>query len=250
MRKSIFLMTAASLLMTPAMAQENDQQQQPQQEQQQRQQQEQQQNRDQAQTEDFDQQGNRQRLTSGADAEIEDAENMEWVTLNGRVQDVFGDRFVLDYGGGDITVEMDDYDGYSDTFALDEGQRVTVSGRIDDGLFESRTVEAAWIYVDELASYYYADSADEENGYYAFPMATLARDDEWLSVTGTVVSVNGDELTLDVGTENISVDLDGLDREIFADAGDRVSIYGEMDDADLWEGREIVASSVIVLSQG
>ncbi len=42
---------------------------------------------------------------------------------------------------------MDDWDDDADAYALLEGDEVTVSGRIDDNLYEIRTIEASRVYV-------------------------------------------------------------------------------------------------------
>ena len=48
------------------------------------------------------------------------------------------DEFVLSYGSGEITVEMDDWRWDSDNAeALRIGERVTVTGNIDDDLFQA-----------------------------------------------------------------------------------------------------------------
>jgi uncharacterized protein YdeI (BOF family) len=231
MRTSILLMTVASLAMTPVMAQESTGR------------------NDQSTVEqgrELPMQGNRQRLEIGsADSEVVQAEVGEWVSVNGRIQDLYNDSFILDYGGGDVTVDMQG--GYRDAFPLEIGENVTVSGRIDDGFFDRRSIEAESVHSERLAKRYMVDDSEMDEAFFEQPEERLAMDDEWLTVTGTIVSVDGDEMTLDVGTQTISVDLDRLDHELAVKSGDRVSVYGEMDDADFWEGREIVAQTVTPL---
>lgn len=82
----------------------------------------------------------------------------------------------------------------------------------------------------------------------------LAADDTWISVTGTVESVEADEFELELaedmshGGALITVEMDDGDRD--ADAykllpGDTVTVYGMVDN-DLFEERTIEASSVYV----
>lgn len=181
--------------------------------------------------------------------ELSAAAEAEWVGITGSVVSSVGDSFVLDYGGGNVTVEMDDYDWYDEN-ALIAGDRVTVTGRMDDDFYTTRTIEASSVYVDKLNTYYYASAADEESGYYSYPAARYARDDEWIGVTGTVISQKEGTVMLDTGPRVMKVDTGSLEYKPKLDVGERVTVFGEMDDSDLFEGRELLASSVITLSEG
>ena len=66
--------------------------------------------------------------------------NNTWISLSGTVHAVSPDTFELDYGEGNITVEMDDGDRDADAYKLLHGDKVTVNGLIDDDLFEMRTI--------------------------------------------------------------------------------------------------------------
>ncbi|WP_162914849.1 NirD/YgiW/YdeI family stress tolerance protein [Desertibaculum subflavum] len=181
-------------------------------------------------------------------AEIATALDREWVSVSGVVKSSRNDNFVLDYGAGQITVELDDYDAIRENMVV-AGDRVTVTGQTDDDFYDKRTIEASTVYVDKLHTYFYANPADEEGGYYNPPTSSLATDEEWVAMTGTVVRKQGDELTLDTGTRNLTVDISEVPYDVFADAGDRITVYGEMDDADLFEGRELLATSVVIQKQ-
>jgi len=86
-----------------------------------------------------------------------------WISISGTVESVRPDEFMLDYGEGVITVEMDDGDRDADAYELVKGDKVTVSGRIDDDLFEVAKIEAASVFVENLGTYFYASSVDEED---------------------------------------------------------------------------------------
>lgn len=58
-----------------------------------------------------------------------------WISLSGTVQGVVADAFTLDYGEGMITVEMDDGDRDADGYKLVDGDKVTVTGVIDDDFY-------------------------------------------------------------------------------------------------------------------
>ncbi|NBC47263.1 MAG: S1 RNA-binding domain-containing protein [Gammaproteobacteria bacterium] len=177
-----------------------------------------------------------------------------WISVSGTVETVSNDSFVLDYGEGMMTVEMDDGDRDADGYKLVSGDKVTVSGRIDDDLFETRTIEASSVYVENIGTYFYASAVDEEDVNEVIidvdtPVVISAT-----TVQGTVTDVNSEEFIVDTGLRQVRVEVDEmsynpLDDEGYQkiEIGDRVSVTGQMDD-DLFEGRELVADSVVTLS--
>lgn len=78
-----------------------------------------------------------------------------------------------------------------------------------------------------------------------------ATNGEWLSLSGSVVSVAPNSFALDYGAETISVEMDDYDwfEENAVTVGDEVVVTGRMD-ADFWENRKIEANSVYVDSRG
>lgn len=186
--------------------------------------------------------------------DVKKASEGELLTLTGKVASVSGDRFTLDYGQKDIVVEMDDYDWFSEN-ALVSGDRVTVTGRMDQDFHEARKIEASSVYVDSLNEYFYASAADEEEGLYVQVLNDTLEDDEWVSLTGTVASIKGDNIMIDTGTYEYDVDANGLaynpldaTGEERIEVGERIVVFGRMDDADLFDDREIEASSIATLS--
>jgi uncharacterized protein YdeI (BOF family) len=180
----------------------------------------------------------------------------EWISLTGEVSETRVDGFELDYGDGHITVEMDDWDTWDESSMIPDGERVTVYGRVDDALFEQRTIEAGSVYVFSRNQFYYASSMDEE-GDATFPgveyVYPYIEDGSWIQMSGTVESIDGDEFTLDVGYKNLRVDIgemayDPLDDIGYqqVDVGDRVSVWGHLD-YDLFEGRELEARTLITI---
>lgn len=181
------------------------------------------------------------------------AYNGEWLSVSGTVERVAGEMFVLDYGPGTIPVEMDDYDWYNEN-AIAVGDKVTVTGRMDDDFFQTRRIEASTVYVDSLHTLFYASAADEED--VTVPVIDIAvLRSGGIALTGTVQSIAGDEMTVDTGAFDYKVDTGSLGYDPFdADGaqhiaiGERVSVTGRVDDADLFERREIDATSLIELS--
>lgn len=181
--------------------------------------------------------------------------NGTWIDISGTVVAPKADTFTLDYGKGKVTVEMDDWDWYGDTPAGIDGDKVTVYGQIDDDFFETTTIEASSVYVENRGTYYYASSDDEEDDAYMVnywvTSAPIVVGDT--VVRGTVTGVSGREFTVNTGAQKVSVDtidmsynpLDdqGIPR---VDEGDYVSVRGNID-ASFWDETELSADSFIVL---
>lgn len=183
------------------------------------------------------------------------------VVLTGVVQSVSDDEFVLSYGSGAITVEMDTW-GWTpaDMAKIKTGDRVTVTGNIDDDLFEGREIEADNIYLNANNVYYYRE------GTRAYPImgttygsmdtsaAPMASDGTFVAMSGRVSNIRGKEFTLtDDNNMTMQVDLgrlgyDPLDEEGIQRVrnGDLIQVYGEIDE-DFFERKEILASRVISL---
>ena len=181
------------------------------------------------------------------------ASNGEWLTLSGSVVSSSADGFMLDYGAKTIKVEMDDYDWYADNPVI-KGDHVTVTGRMDADFWEKRKIEASSVYVKSLNTMYFASAADEEGAVTPVLRIDPLTDGESVSLTGTVTAMSGDELTLDAGLMNYNIDVgslgyDPLDKDgpQRIAVGDRISVFGRMDDADLFDHREIDAKVVTEL---
>jgi uncharacterized protein YdeI (BOF family) len=175
-----------------------------------------------------------------------------WINLSGTVDSVTKDSFMLDYGKGLIKVEMDDGDRDADGYKLVQGDKVTVSGMVDDDFYETTTIEASSVYVENLGTYFYASAIDEEDTFVTLTTPiTLSQ----TTVQGTITSVAGEEFTVDTGMRQLTVEIDEmlynpLDDEGYQklEVGDRVSVTGEMDN-DFFEGRELVADAVVTLEK-
>lgn len=175
----------------------------------------------------------------------------EWITVTGDVTDVTPQGFKIDYGTGSIPVEMDGLLADSAS-RLRAGDWVSVSGRIDDSFWERRSIEASSVYSARLQERLWASAVDEERDTLGLAMIDVPDQGEWLGVTGQVVSVDQvqNEMVVDVGAMNLQVDTSALAGPVLADKGDSVSVYGVFDNADLWDAREIDATSVVIFNQG
>ena len=173
-----------------------------------------------------------------------------WISLIGQVRSVGPDVFELDYGSGQVTVEMDDGDRDADAYVLDEGDAVTVTGLIDDDFFEATKIEAGSVYVKKLDTTFFASARDEEEVY---PRSHTTLVEDGVLIQGTVTEVHDDEFVVDTGARRIIVDTAEMNRDPLDDegyqkiqVGDMVSVTGNFE-RDLFEGRELMASTVTTL---
>lgn len=177
-----------------------------------------------------------------------------WISISGTAVSTKPSSFILDYGKGVITVEMDDWNWYKEGRLILEGDKVTVYGKIDDDLLETAKIEASSVYVEDLGTYFYASSADEEyNDNYDYWGTYGPISPGKAVVRGTVTGVDGREFTIDTGLKKITVDTDNMiynpvDKTGYQqiDKGDYVAVIGHMD-YDFWEKRELKADSVTTL---
>lgn len=187
---------------------------------------------------------------AGAEPDPYDKADRSWISISGEVGSVTPDAFMLHYGDGAVTVEMDDFDNDADGYKLVKGDKVRVHGRIDDDMFETTSIEASSVWVSGLNTYFYASSIDEEE---LPPEVTISFTDSDLRVVGTIESIEGREFTIDTGTRAMRADTAELGYNPFDDigyqklaVGDRVSLTGNLDN-DWWESRELMVDTVVTL---
>lgn len=176
-----------------------------------------------------------------------------WINIGGEVISTLPTSFILDYGTGTVTVEMDDWDWYREGKALAEGDDVVVTGRVDKDLFDEKKIEASSVYVKNLNTYFYANGADEENLAVSTVYVTAAP--AYVDSTGYVTAIEGREFTLGGPQGAIRVDTsrladNPLDDEGFQqiDVGDRIYVWGDFD-LDAREKSELMAKGVVSLTE-
>lgn len=184
------------------------------------------------------------------------ASNNSWITVSGEITDTADDAFTLKYGAQSIPVEIGDMGWYSDGRQMLEGQNVTVTGMIDDDLFERRSIEARSVYVDSLNTYYYASAADEEDSFYPYGDSYYYGDVDVdsIALTGTVENIIGRQFKLDTGSRAVTIDTstmsyNPLDGEGYhrVGEGDRVRVTGSAD-TSIFDLHEVDASTLVTLS--
>jgi len=180
-----------------------------------------------------------------------------WISFSGTVTSTEADSFMLDYGDGLITVEMDDWDMDADGYKLMEGDKVTVNGYVDDDLYDTRTIEASSVYVEDLNTYFYASATDEEDAPKPENPSETTKTPVQVGdfeMTGTVTSIAGRDFTIDTGQNQITVDTLGLDYNPMdeegyqqVEEGDRVRVSGTFDKT-LFENLELEADQIVTLA--
>ncbi|HEX5793219.1 MAG TPA: DUF5666 domain-containing protein, partial [Rheinheimera sp.] len=174
-----------------------------------------------------------------------------WISLSGQVVSHTPKSFTLDYGEGTILVETDDWDSIGDGWALNEGDKVTVYGMIDDGFYQTKRIEAGSIYIEDLNTMVTApSSADEEIMPDSYTYFSVPADYD-LQVAGTVTSVSGREFTIDTGKRKITVDTLALGYNPLDEVGiqqiekgDFVSVSGDLD-LSIFDKSEIIAENIV-----
>ena len=174
------------------------------------------------------------------------------VTLTGTVTSSTENTFMLDYGHGLITVEMDDWNWFEEEKDILPGDAVTVYGRVDDDLFDMATIEADSVYVQDLGTYFYGSPGDDQPRPVDLAPTPYAESGDMV-LSGTVTGVDGREFTINSGALRMTVDTsfmpyDPTDDEGYQQIseGDRVTVAGEVE-ATTFDQRELIADAVITL---
>ena len=176
-------------------------------------------------------------------AALSGAQDGSLMTLAGTVVAAAPDWFRLKSGDEEVTVEMDDWDWYQEGKALKVGDVVTVTGRVDKGLWQQRKIEASSVYVRNLGVSFLANGADEEERTAALIQVGTAT----TSAQGVVSAVEGQEFTVGSMTGPVRVDMSDLETKPKVATGDRVYSWGNFD-VDAAEGVEMKAQGVVLLS--
>jgi uncharacterized protein YdeI (BOF family) len=184
----------------------------------------------------------------------EDPSNLDegnWVSLTGQISSIDEDSFHMEYPGGEIEVEFEMMSGDPNEDRLRTGQQITAYGYVDDDFLEGAVLEAEGVYVTERNSYY--GSMDDSWGTAFLTVGDWSMNDgTMMTLEGEVVSKDGREFTLDVGGTEIEVDTadmssNPLDNRGYPqiDRGDRVSVYGTLEDT-LFDNQELSASTILI----
>lgn len=177
-----------------------------------------------------------------------------WIRVSGRAAETGPETFLLDYPGGRVFVEVDDPSWHFDNTEILDGDHVTVYGKVDKDTYGTTTIEAASIYVEDLKTYVYASSEDEERRDLELGVTT---DDTAspmnIAVTGTVTGIGERQFTLDAGEKMLTVDIGQLNYDPLDDVGEQqlekgslVTVSGLPAEGTL-ESRRLIAENIVVM---
>jgi len=178
-----------------------------------------------------------------------------WITISGTITSVNPDSFLLDYGDGSVLVEVDDGDFDNDAFKFIDGDNVTVSGAIDDDLFETTKIEASSIYVESLNTTFLSSAIDEESQYLYFSTSYVPLAPSEMTLVGTIAKVAGEKMYLDVGENDVAISvsemlfnpLDDIGY-LKIDKGDRVKVNIDLETKPFGSDFSLDATSIVKLN--
>lgn len=193
------------------------------------------------------------------------------IVLSGKILEVSDDEIVLGYGDRKVEVEFDEWpwEEVDMETMFKKGERVTVSGTVDKEWFSNNEIEANNIYLDDQYVYYFlndttpayyietvkldSQSADKMSNKMNDRSMKNLGDGAFFSASGEITSVDGREFTLKTKNQKINVDTESLSKNPLDNSGlqqlavgDRVYVYGEIDDK-FYDDRELSADSIITL---
>ncbi len=177
-----------------------------------------------------------ERVIPRESARLRSAPEGSFITLTGRVVEAHPDGFVLDYGTGNVTVQMNDWDWYERDYRSLEGQRVTVQGRIDDNWTTRRSIDAQTVLASHTNRLYYAPIPGRAATIQSYEMLVPIADAN-TRIIGTVASIDPREreIWLESGGVEFAVNTDKLDFDPFSpraplrlNVGDRVIVGGNL----------------------
>lgn len=178
-----------------------------------------------------------------------------WITISGQAVSAKNKSFVLDYGKSTVTVDVNDWRWFRENFNKVEGRNVTVWGEVSGDLFESGKIKANSVYIEDMGTYFYAGSNEEEVGDFYNWLPAPGFEAGAVTLTGRVTNVSGREFTLSQGEKQISINTLQMENNLMDDLGfqkiekgDRVSVTGELE-VDSFENREIMAKTIITLDE-
>ena len=145
------------------------------------------------------------------------AKNGDEIKLAGKVSKAAAKTFLLDYGKGTITVEMDDYDSFEEGFNIVDGDQVIVTGRVDADPGQKRTIEARRVLIPAIDLELFASATDEEDTESKVFTQSLSDGTE-VDLRGIIKSIEKKVITIQSSKGRVEIHLGsvkGQERETF-----------------------------------
>jgi hypothetical protein len=156
----------------------------------------------------------------------------EVFTLSGQIVDSVGSNLVLRHEGGIVEVN---FSGWPERVPggpriMGIGDRVTVTGWLDESFFRSGSLDILGVYVEDRRAFFTlgeeGDGDDTDLQPSVVPTDTLGREGS-ASMTGTILELLGDGFVLRVGPADVTVDTSGLFYNPYDDVGIQVLKVGD-----------------------
>ena len=175
------------------------------------------------------------------------------VAIEGKVKSVTPENFTLDYGNGELIVDMDDFNNYGNIASALKGDKVTVFGKtaaVYPGMTE---FDADSVWVNGMNTYFYAKDATESD---FLRFTVMGNKLPAQGFAGEITDVDSDQFTMKTpeGTD-IDVNIEKLGYNPFDDegfqklkVGDRVWVAGSYD-RDLLSDDEMEATHVVTMQK-
>ncbi|NMT65021.1 NirD/YgiW/YdeI family stress tolerance protein [Marinobacter orientalis] len=194
-------------------------------------------------------------LPALAAEEVPQKQDGSWIVLSGKVASTKdADTFMLNYGGDTVRIELDNWSWADLPGQVLEGDKVKVYGRVDQDTYETETIEADSVYVEDLGIHFHGGAGGEEafTGVAPEPQPPVRTGD--LSVSGRVENIENRTFTIDTGSRELTVDTSMMNydplkepglRNRSVDVGDLVTVSGQMNPG-VFERRELNARSIVI----
>ncbi|MDX1677591.1 hypothetical protein [Arsukibacterium sp.] len=173
-----------------------------------------------------------------------------WIALSGQVVSHTDDSFILDFGDGFVTVNTDNWNTIGGSWAVSDGDKVTVYGLVEEGFYQNKVIDAGSIYVRDASTMVSAPDTDKQAMASTFTYFSVPGDYD-LQVAGTVTSVTDRKFTIDSGTRKVTVDTirlgyNPLDNQGLQQikVGDFVTVRGELK-RSVFDNSAVVAESIV-----
>ena len=143
--------------------------------------------------------------------------NGDEIKIAGKVSKAKASTFLLDYGQGSITVELDDYDSYEEGFNIIDGDQVIVTGKVDADSGQKRTIEARRVFIPAIDLEIFASATDEEDTASKSFTQSLTDGTE-VDLRGIIKNINRKVITIQSSKGRVEVHLGsvkGQERETF-----------------------------------
>jgi hypothetical protein len=178
------------------------------------------------------------------------AATSNWIRLDGKVVSATSSMFFLDHGDETIFVETGDWNIGRGGLNLAPGDVVEVTGRATDELFSSSTLQASFIHVPRLHTFYVGSLSSSDQATAIMTLSVNSPDTDTV-YAGVVTGAAGGILTVGRGHAKVAVDTSRLHEEASGrsiTAGDRIYVWGDLHFLD--KGRStLTADGVIELIQ-